>query len=143
MESKMTKKATVTLADLEIAKQDTNETVVVGDKIIIRKGNEKTAIAEGLTATIISVVNTQLRAEVVINENSHVVSFMADGRDGTIFHKYNRSHRVLELQQDIALAEKKHAEAMIVIEKNIERLSFGSDEAYDDAKFAARVKAVR
>ncbi len=135
----MTKKKVVDVTAIK----GVNDAVKLGDKIIIVTGNKETAILEGITSTVISVENTVLKVKGLVNNNPIIVNFMQDGRDGTKYVAYSRAHRAKELQNELEYATQEFKKVTDDLNARIEKLTFKSDEAYDDAVFAAKVKAVR
>ncbi len=120
-----------------------NPLVKLGDEIIILTGNKETAVLENLTSKVIAVENTVLKVKGMIGSNSILKSFMQDGRDGTKYVKYSRSHKADELREQVAFETKEFNKKMEGIKAEIYRLSFKDDEAFETAEFAKKVKAVK
>lgn len=116
----------------------------VGNKIIVSKGSEKenTIIVEGLTGTVINKQNTIITVKFIVNNDSLLVRIIQDGRGGTIYTKYSRADRAKEIIAEKAYKLNEFNKQQALLDNEIAKLSFDTDEAYNDSIFATKVKAI-
>ena len=104
-----------------------------GDRVIVEAGSveEKSIALEGLTGTIIKVLNTIATMDCVTQSGQILTStFVIDGRMGTKVRPYERADEARELKANFEYKKKEFKKYTDEVSTELRRLSFASDENY-------------